>query len=48
MRGRRLGFNVAVHRSNGPTFQIKSTWIDSLGIALKSTGGGACAGLTVQ
>jgi hypothetical protein len=34
----------AVYIRNGERYQIKSTAIDSLGIALKSSGGGACAG----
>ena len=34
----------AVFSRNGQRYQIKSTAIDSLGIALKSSGGGACAG----
>jgi Metallo-peptidase family M12B Reprolysin-like/Putative Ig domain len=34
----------AVFRHGGRLFQIKSTAIDSLGIALKSTGGGSCSG----
>jgi hypothetical protein len=34
----------AIFRHGGSQFQIKTTAMDSLGIALKSTGGGACSG----
>jgi hypothetical protein len=33
-----------VFRSNGHTYQIKSTALDSLGIALKTSNGKACSG----
>jgi hypothetical protein len=39
------GHAGVVFESNGKTYEIRSTAIDSLGIVLQASGGGACAGL---